>query len=352
MIDHPPAEIVRAFGLEHAAFEPIDVGLINRTFRVLVEGRPAFVLQRQHAAFRGEVNLDIEAITAHLAGRGIGVPRLVRTPDGRAWVDHDGRAWRMLQHLPGITVSRVVRPSLARAGAELVGRFHAAMDGFEHTFHFTRPGAHDTPAHLARLQAALGVHSGHPAIEAVRPVAEAILTHELPPIPALRTRIIHGDLKVSNVLFRARDPEQEAAGGPDEAVALLDLDTFQHGTVAIELGDAMRSWCNPAGESAENVKVDVDIFRATIEGYAATAHELLDREEIASLVPGLETIALELSSRFALDALEDRYFAWDSSRYPSRTAHDLARAISQLALAQSAATLRGQLQEIVASAFA
>lgn len=343
MIDHPPAEVVRAFGLEHASFEPIDVGLINRTFRVLVAGRPELVLQRQHEAFRGEVNLDIETITAHLSSRGIGVPRLVRTPDGQAWFDHEGRAWRMLQHLEGITVSRVTRPSLARAGAELVGRFHTAIHGFEHTFHFTRPGAHDTPAHLARLAAALGAHAGHPAMEAVRPVADAILGHELPERPTTRVRIIHGDLKISNVLFH---------GARDEAVALLDLDTFQHGTVAIELGDALRSWCNPAGESAERVKVDVDIFRAAIEGYAATAHELLDRDEIEGIVPGLETIALELSSRFALDALEDRYFAWDSTRYPSRTAHDLARAISQLALAQSAAALRGELEEIVRQAFA
>lgn len=342
MIDAPPPEVVSAFGLEDALFEPIDVGLINRTFRVLRGGRPELVLQRQHAAFRGEVNLDIEAITAHLAERGIGVPRLRRTPDGRAWVEHEGRAWRTLQHLEGITVSRIERPSLARAGAELVGRFHAAIDGFTHVFHFTRPGAHDTPAHLARLEAALGLHAGHPAIEEVRPVAEAILTHDLPEVPVVPTRIIHGDLKISNVLFRS---------DRDEAVALLDLDTFQHGTIAIELGDALRSWCNPAGESAEHVKVDLDVFGAAIEGYAATARSLLRPEEIASIVPGLETIALELSSRFALDALEDRYFAWDASRYPSRTAHDLLRARSQLALARSAQALRSELSAIVERAF-
>ncbi|MBI2393309.1 MAG: phosphotransferase [Deltaproteobacteria bacterium] len=346
-IDSPPPEVVRAFGLERATFEPIDVGLINRTFRVLVDGRPTLVLQRQHHAFRGEVNLDIEAICAHLVSRGIAVPCLVRTPDGRAWVEHEGRPWRALEHLDGVTISRVEEPSLARTAAELVGRFHAAIDGFEHTFHFTRPGAHDTAAHLARLEAALGLHAGHPAIEEVRPVAEAILSYQLPKVPATKARIIHGDLKISNVLF-----------APDlsRAVALLDLDTFQHGTLAIELGDALRSWCNPAGESAESVKVDEAIFRATIEGYASTAHDLLGRDEngrgeIESIVPGLETIALELSSRFALDALEDRYFAWDATRFPSRTAHDLVRARSQLALARSAATQRPALQRIVDRAF-
>lgn len=343
MIDRPPVEIVRAFGLEAARFEPIDVGLINRTFRVLVDGRPALVLQRQHQAFRGEVNLDIEAITAHLAEKGIGVPRLVRTPDARAWVDHEGRAWRALTHLDGVTVSRVERPSLARAGALLVGRFHAAIDGFSHTFHFTRPGAHDTRAHLARLEAALGLHAGHPAIEEVRAVADAILSHPLPTIPSERVRIIHGDLKISNVLF---------SGSRDEAVALLDLDTFQHGTIAIELGDALRSWCNPAGENAEDVRVDLAVFEAALQGYAETARHLLDRAEVESIAPGLETIALELSSRFALDALEDRYFAWDASRYPSRTAHDLVRARSQLALARSAASLRSTLADIVQRAFA
>jgi Ser/Thr protein kinase RdoA (MazF antagonist) len=338
----PPGEVVAAYGLERAVFEPIEIGLINQTFLVRLDGEPRIVLQRQHHTFRGEVNLDIEAITAHLEARGIGVPRIVRTGAGRAWIDHGEFAWRALTFIDGVTVSRVERPELAHAAASLVGRFHRAIDGFEHVFHFTRPGAHDTPAHLARLRSALEAHRAHPAIEEVRPIAEGILGHPLPTIPPLPERIIHGDLKISNVMF---DRELE------HAIALLDLDTFQHGTIAIELGDALRSWCNPKGESGDAVEVDRAIFEAAVRGYAETAGDLLSLDERESIASGLETIAPELSSRFALDALEDRYFAWDATRFASRTAHDIVRARSQLALARSAQRHRVDLQAIVRVAF-
>lgn len=338
----PPNEVIAAYGLERAVFEPIEIGLINSTFVARVDGAPRAVLQRQHHTFRGEVNLDIEAITAHLADRGIGVPRLIRTLEGSAFVEHEGRAWRALTHLDGVTVARLEDPNLARAAASLVGRFHRAIDGFAHKFHFTRPGAHDTPAHLARLHAALDNFRHHPAIRDVRPVAEAILAHRLPELLQLPVRIIHGDLKISNVMF---DPTLK------DAIALLDLDTFQHASIAVELGDALRSWCNTMGESGEDVRVDLPIFEAAVRGYAEAAGDLLSLDERESIASGLETIALELSSRFALDALEDRYFAWDTSKYPSRTAHDLVRARSQLALARSARALRPELQALVRIAF-
>lgn len=333
----PPPEVIAAYGLERATFEPIDIGLINRTFRVDIDGAPCMVLQRQHHTFRGEVNLDIEAITAHLASRGIGVPRLVRTRDGRPFVEHDGLAWRALTHIRGATVARIEDPALAHAAARLVGRFHRAIDRFEHSFAFTRPGAHDTTAHLARLSGAM--QGEHP----IRAIAEEILAHPLPSLPSLPIRIIHGDLKITNVLFDA---------SLTDAIALLDLDTFQHATIAIELGDALRSWCNTRGESGDAVQVDVAIFEAAVRGYAETSGDLLNQNERESIALGLETIALELSSRFALDAVEDRYFAWDANRYPSRVAHNIVRARSQLALARSARSLRRDLQETVRRAFA
>ena len=36
----------------------------------------------------------------------------------------------------------------------------------------------------------------------------------------------------------------------DRALCLIDLDTLAHMPVALELGDALRSWCNPATEDA------------------------------------------------------------------------------------------------------
>lgn len=326
----PPA-VLAAYGITGVTIEPITIGLINQTYRA-----GSLAIQRLHPIFAGEVNLDIETITAHLAARGMTTPRLVRARDGRAWIEHEG-VWRALTWVEGIVHTALREPALARAAGALVGRFHRAVGDLEHAFRSGRAGVHDTAGHLARLEGALGSAGS----AEVRAIGEAILDHArgLAPLPTTRRRIVHGDLKISNLLF----------DGAGRGLALLDLDTLAHGILAHELGDALRSWCNPAGESAEGA-IDPALFGAAIEGWASEARGTLDRDEIESILPGTETIALELSSRFALDAVEDRYFGWDAARYPSRIAHNLARARSQLALARSIRARRGELAPLVSRA--
>src|SRR5262249_31493875 len=138
----------------------------------------------------------------------------------------------------------------------------------------------------------------------------------------------HGDLKISNVLFT----------GDGEAHALLDLDTLGRLPIAFELGDAFRSWCNPLGEDVAETRFDLEVFAAAVAGYAGA--RALAPEEVASLVPGVETIALELAARFCVDVFEDRYFGWDSAHFPSRREHNRVRACGQLALARAIAAAR------------
>ena len=329
----PPREVLAAWGAEDARVVPIEIGLINLTYRV---DRPAIALQRLHPIFAGEVNLDIDAITAHLEREGLATPRPVRTRDGALWLDHEG-VWRALTWLDGRVHTELRSPAIARAAGALVGGFHRALEGLEHTFHFGRAGVHDTARHLARLETALA--SDAPLVAEARAIGDAILEHAraLAPLPATRRRIVHGDLKISNVLF-------DEAG--EHARALLDLDTLAHGIVAHEMGDALRSWCNPGGESAEDAAIDPAIFAAALEGWGGAMRGALDEDERASIVPGVETIALELASRFATDAIEDRYFGWDRARYASRAEHNLVRARSQLALARSIRAHRAQLESI------
>lgn len=318
-------------------------GLINETF--LVEGADGrVVLQRLHPVFAGEVNEDIDAVTRHLAAKGLDTPRLVPTDSGALWATgRDGRPWRAQTFVEGTSVDRIESPSLAREAAAFVGRWHAAVADLAWDYRHVRANVHDTPRHLATLVRALERGGGHRLFAEVEPLAQEILSAgaRLPDFAALPTRHAHGDLKISNLLF-----------GPDgRARCLVDLDTVGRMPWPFELGDALRSWCNPAGEDVASASVDPAIFAAAVEGYASTARALVTAAERDLLVDGLATICLELAARFLADALEESYFGWDPTRFPGRGEHNLLRARGQWSLHGSVLARRRELEAVVARAF-
>ncbi len=331
-----PPEVLGAWGLGDAEVEVLAGGLINATFKISRGGAPTGVLQRLHPVFGPAVNLDLEAVTAHLAARGLVTPRLVRTLAGQPWVEHGGATWRVLTWVDGVTVHRVPEVRWAEAGGALVGTFHRAVADLEHTYAFARAGVHDTAAHLQRL-----THEVGQAVEGeATDIGQAILTAAtaLPPLPVLPGRHCHGDLKLSNLLF---------SPAPPEGIALVDLDTLGLSTMAFELGDAMRSWCNPHGEDAGQVTFDLPIFAAAIGGFRANADPLLSEAERTAIVTGLETVCIELAARFAVDVFRDDYFGWDATRFSSRRAHNLVRARGQLALGLAVRAARAAALDIV-----
>ena len=102
--------------------------------------------------------------------------------------------------------------------------------------------------------------------------------------------------------------------------------------MAFELGDAMRSWCNPHGEDAGQRALRSGDLRRRDSRVSQRGRALSRADERRSIVIGLETVCIELAARFAVDAFDDRYFGWDPARFPSRRAHNLVRARGQLAL--------------------
>lgn len=328
----------------HAADLPVQRlsgGLINDTFAL----GEHWVLQRLHRIFTAEVNLDIAALVPPLLAAEVTVPELRLARDGRPWVDlgADTRSecmgvWRILTRLPGDTLHRLEHAGQARSAARLVARFHGGLAQVRHDFAFTRPGAHDTDRHMAGLVAALDTHRGHRLYDSVAPLGEELLrrwqTWGTP--PALPTRIVHGDLKVSNLLFEK-----------GEATAVLDLDTMAHGTLDIELGDALRSWCNSGTEDDVQPRFDAEIFAEALAGYLDAAESWVTQEELAALPSAVERICLELAARFAADALNETYFGWDAQRFPARGEHDLARAQNQLGLGRDVSRQRSALEKAV-----
>jgi Ser/Thr protein kinase RdoA (MazF antagonist) len=317
---------------------PMGGGLINLTVRVEASDGERYVLQRLHPIFEGRLHLDIEAITARLAARSLATPRLVRTGEGELWVEEDG-IWRVQTHLPGRTVQRVSGPAMAREAGALLGRFHAALAELDHEFHFVRK-AHGLAMHADTLRQAVASHPHHRLASAVAPVVEDLLalSQDQPDFADLPQRITHGDPKISNVLF---------VSPADRAHAFVDLDTLGRLDLPTEMGDAFRSWCNPAGEDAGDPVLDLELFEAAVAGYASAAGGWVEPAEGALLVTGLLVLCTELACRFAADSLNESYFGWDPGRFPSHGDHNLHRARVQLALARSVQAHFQQAEDIV-----
>jgi aminoglycoside phosphotransferase (APT) family kinase protein len=163
----------------------------------------------------------------------------------------------------------------------------------------------------------------------------------------LAPRVCHGDLKFSNLLFADHEPPAS-----ERAVCLIDLDTVGPLSLAYELGDAWRSWCNRAGEDTTVARLDLDVMRASLEGYREGLGGGLDAETRHALVLGVEWVSLELAARFAADALVESYFGWDARRFPGRGEHNLVRARGQWALHGAFVATRAAREEMLERAFA
>lgn len=339
----PPAVLECYPRYRHGDVTPLAGGLINDTFLVTGDGERC-VFQRLHPIFEGAVNDDIDAITRHLSARGLCTPHLIRTAAGEAFVTHEERPWRALTYVDGTSHARLQSADMAREAGALVARFHRALADLSHTYAFSRGNVHDTPRHLRVLEEALRDHAGHPLYPDVRALAQPLLEEAagLPDLSHLMPRHCHGDLKVSNLLF-----DREGRG-----LCLVDLDTLSRMIWPYEMGDALRSWCNPGGEDEGEVRFDLELFEAAITGYASEAEGSVGPDEREATVVGIRLIALELAARFLADALREQYFGYDATRFATRGAHNLLRGRGQWALYRSVTSQQAAAEAVVARAFA
>ena len=333
----PEPALLDAWDLADAKVEPITRGLINVTHAVESRSGARFVLQRVNPIFDVRIHENLLAVTEHLARAGLDTPRLVPTRAGTLTHAHEG-VWRLLTRVEGVGFDALADVRQAEAAGDFVGRWHAALRDLDHEFVGLRVGVHDTPRHLDKLRGALDQHQGHRLYGEVEPLGHALLDAAalLDALPALAPRIAHGDLKINNLLFVDASPHAHAR-------ALIDLDTVGPMHLAHELGDAWRSWCNPArGEDRLDASFDVDRFAASLAGWLRGSDESPSADERAALLLGPEWISLELATRFAADALDESYFGWSPERYASRGEHNLARARGQWALHRAIMQTRAQ----------
>jgi hypothetical protein len=130
------------------------------------------------------------------------------------------------------------------------------------------------------------------------------------------------------------------------AISIVDLDTVKPGLVHYDIGDCLRSGCNPLGEETDDweaVHFDPEIGAAILEGYLTQARLFLTEADYNYMFDAIRLISFELGLRFFTDYLAGNVYF--KVRHPQ---HNLLRALVQFQLTQSIEAHEADIRNIIA----
>lgn len=326
-------EVLSQYPIRPIRTTRISMGLINKTYKVeAVEG--LFILQKLNKIYDGRTTANIALVGEFLNKNGLTAQTVILDKSGALLILLGEYRWRLLSLVPGKVIERIDCPETAYEASKLLGQFHKTMKRFV-GFLYPTTRVHDTQSHWNKFLKVLPEKLDSELEDLVKVITKVPSLF----LPAnLIKSVTHGDPKISNFVF------EEYSG---KGVALIDLDgcSIQNNTV-VELGDAFRSWCGRL-EDENNNSFDLEKFKAGWSGYLETTDKNLLQTERLLVPQAIKLITLELASRFLRDYWEDKYFGWDANRYPSRKAHNLARARGQVSLYLDFLQKESRITEII-----
>ena len=314
---------------------PFGNGNINDTFLAVYRNtftETQVILQRVNKAVfpRPEaIMANMHAITMHChekleadaaCGRDDRVwqmPRIIKTKQGEDFaVDDKGEVWRVITRiLSAHAFDSAQSPEHALECGAALGHFHYLVSDMDpESIEDPLPGFHITSGYLAQYDETLGDSRAKDILNAsmeAKRIARyiegrrdfAVSLEKAVARGELKKRMFHGDPKVNNIMI------DDFTG---KGTAMIDLDTVSPGLVQIDVGDAVRSICNPAGEEELNlgkVTFDETLFQAFMKGYMKEAGAFMDTADRAWLYDAVRLLPFELGLRFFQDYLAgDRYF--------------------------------------------
>jgi Ser/Thr protein kinase RdoA (MazF antagonist) len=332
-------------------------GNINDTFLVTLDSGQErhFILQRINTQVFRQPELimqNMRVLTEHVSKRIYDLnirwetPRVLLTRKGSDhFIDSDGAFWRALSFIENTQSCNAIKDlEQAKEVGYALGLFHNLISDLpSEKLADTLEGFHITPLYLQHHNAVLKkkTHDNSPEVQyCLKFVDERKeLAHVLENAKAkgrLPLRPIHGDPKVNNVMI-------DALTG--KAVSIIDLDTVKPGLVHYDIGDCIRSGCNPLGEETEQleaVRFEPDICKAILSGYISQAKNFLGESEYDFIYDAIRLITFELGLRFFTDYLEGNiYFKVRHEK------NNLFRALVQFRLAESIETNEKNIQKII-----
>ena len=279
------------------------------------------------------------------------MPRIIRTKEGADFVtDENGEVWRVITRvLSAHAFDTAQSPEHALECGATLGHFHYLVSDMDPASVVDPlPGFHVTSAYLAQYDATLESEDAREILGAsmeakrlAKYIEErrefAVSLEKAEASGELMKRMFHGDPKVNNIMV------DDFTG---KGTAMIDLDTVSPGLMHVDVGDAVRSICNPAGEEELNlgkVTFDENLFLAFMKGYLKEAGTFMTETERAYLYDAIRLLPFELGLRFFQDYLAgDKYF---KVRQPGQ---NLNRARVQFRLCEAIEARERSIREILA----
>lgn len=334
-------------------------GNINDTYIVTTDSNEEthFVLQRINTQVFRQPKLimqNMRAFTEHMRRRARDeghhwvMPRVLSAQDGRDYYfDADENFWRAISYVPNArSFDTITSLDHAREVGYALGTFqHLISDIPIEMLADTLEGFHIMPRYLQNFDRILSNNGHHSSAEVgfgLDFVAKrrdwAHVLENAREQGRLPLRAVHGDPKVNNVMI------EESTG---RAISLVDLDTVKPGLIHYDIGDCMRSGCNPMGEETEQweaVHFEPEIGEAILTGYLTQARHFLTEADYDYLFDAIRLISFELGVRFFTDYLAGNVYF--KVKHPE---HNLQRALVQFKLTESIETHEHDIRSIIQS---
>jgi Ser/Thr protein kinase RdoA (MazF antagonist) len=339
--------------------QPLGNGNINDTFLVSPDrpGQPRFVLQCINTQVFPQPQLivqNIRILSDHLGDRRQKenldrrweIPSLISTQEGQDyWCSEDNSFWRAISFLENSqSFDTIHNLQQAQETGYALGMFHYLISDLPpEKLADTLEGFHITPKYLKQYEKILATTKvplspeRQYCLEFVNSrkswasVLETAKTEG-----KLLLRLMHGDPKVNNVMF-------DISTG--QAMSIVDLDTVKPGLIHYDLGDCLRSGCNPMGEETqhwEKVGFDLDLCQNILQGYLEVGKTFLTSNDYEYMFDAIRLIAFELGLRFFTDYLAGNVYF--KVNYPE---HNLFRALVQFQITESIESQEIQLRQLI-----
>lgn len=320
-----PETVIESYGLGHGSIEAINTGLINETWK-LSTNNDDFIFQKINPIFPEQIHESIHKITKILLQDDIGSIEIIRTKNGELIHKENNEIWRVTKYISGDNFE--ITPDAEYAFS--LGKGLAQMQKCLRNVKLELPirTIKETDKRYEELISLIKLNQDHSQIKTIHLYAEEISKE----YDALDQRLevddsqmIHGDPKISNAIF---------VNGSPEIRAWIDFDTIAVHNPYDEIGDAIRSWCNPFHESDTESQIDQTLLKAALEGilYFDIYREINSKSVIQFYT---KKITLRLAMRFLIDAMTENYFYWDKSKYDTLSEQNIVRTRAQLNLLKS-----------------